>query len=1115
SNLTGIHEVAGKAVFWLQRRSDTGYVSTLYRTDGTAAGTVMVADNEPFSPSNVVEAGSAVYYYGASNGGYDGALYRLDTDSGSVKVTDGIASSYLTGVLNKIGSVGNNLYFSSSATAAGEEPFVIVNGGATPQLVSDLATRTLDASPQFFRTAGKYVYFIAGGNARDYSIWRTDGTSEGTIRLMNSGYYSDYGPEEWQTATVGDRFYFSIEGKIFRTDGTAAGTKQLASFNSSYYISALTAGDDYAFFAARDTNTSDDAVSLYTIDASDNVTSVSRLNENLWSAYSGDVLTLGNTAYFVTGDTNDREVWRVTPGSPAVRVADINPAGSSNPMGLTRFGGGLAFAATGSDGVRRLYRLAAGLSEPVAIPFIGQPAIKVSFSSGKTSRGQTAVAGGLLFFPALASDGKTYGLWRTDGTAEGTFQLTPTFALRDVTAADNRVFFVSDSHLWVSDGTVEGTKQLSTALLGQPPFASNYLRGPRNLISLGERLFFAAASTDGLTGVELYTSDGTAAGTKLYADVRPGQHSGLYNGYYAVQRPSDFAVLGRNTVLFMGNTVEYGSELFGVWDPPVASINGGPLTVNEGATLTLSGGMTTSPDVQAAKYEWDFNYDGSAFTADATGASARFDASGIDGTSTRTIALRVTDSRGATAVTTEFVTVNNVAPTALFGGSTVTAGKATTFTFGQISDPSEADYGKHKYSYDFNNDGDFADAGDVLSSDSPTASYTFPAAGTYMVGGRITDKDGGYTDYVTSVTVNPGAVAPVITNLGLNKPATASSSNATTRTAAMAFDGSTSTRWAATSSDPAPWLQVDLGQSVTLTGVTLNWEYGYAKGYKIQVSANGTTWSDLFVTTTGDGKADVITGLSGTGRYVRMLATVRGTAYAVSLYEMSVLGYASVSPPPPPPQTGSLSGVVFGDVDADGVLDSSEAGLGNRVVYIDANSNNALDAGEAQTLTNATTGAFTFTGLAAGTYRVRHVFAAGTAISTPLIDQIITAGQAVTGLLIGSKSMPVTPTDPKTAAIRGYAFNDTNKDGLQNGTETRAASKVVFLDTNNNGRVDTGEKQITTSTDGSFAFTSLAAGTYRVRRVFPTGYTYSTKLIDLTLAPSQSVTSVTIGSKTV
>jgi len=86
------------------------------------------------------------------------------------------------------------------------------------------------------------------------------------------------------------------------------------------------------------------------------------------------------------------------------------------------------------------------------------------------------------------------------------------------------------------------------------------------------------------------------------------------------------------------------------------------------------------------------------------------------------------------------------------------------------------------------------------------------------------------------------------------------------------------------------WLRVDLGATATISEVKLTWEAAYAKAYTIQTSADGTTWTTIYSTTTGNGGADDLTGLSGSGRYLRMNGTARGTAYGYSLYELQVYG---------------------------------------------------------------------------------------------------------------------------------------------------------------------------------------------------------------------------------
>ena len=126
-------------------------------------------------------------------------------------------------------------------------------------------------------------------------------------------------------------------------------------------------------------------------------------------------------------------------------------------------------------------------------------------------------------------------------------------------------------------------------------------------------------------------------------------------------------------------------------------------------------------------------------------------------------------------------------------------------------------------------------------------------------------------------------------SLALNKPTTASSNENATNTSAKAVDGNTATRWSSLYSDPQ-WIRVDLQSTYSINRVKLNWETAYGRAYQIQVSNDDVNWTTIYSTTTGDGGIDDLTGLSGTGRYVRMYGTQRATAFGYSLWEFEVFG---------------------------------------------------------------------------------------------------------------------------------------------------------------------------------------------------------------------------------
>lgn len=105
--------------------------------------------------------------------------------------------------------------------------------------------------------------------------------------------------------------------------------------------------------------------------------------------------------------------------------------------------------------------------------------------------------------------------------------------------------------------------------------------------------------------------------------------------------------------------------------------------------------------------------------------------------------------------------------------------------------------------------------------------------------------------------------------------------------AAMAIDGDLQTRWASQFADGES-ITVDLGKKFDLDRVIINWEGAFASAYRIEVSNNGSDWQLAANVSESDGGLDEITGLTVSGRYLRLTGDVRGTPYGVSIYELEV-----------------------------------------------------------------------------------------------------------------------------------------------------------------------------------------------------------------------------------
>src|SRR5205823_75111 len=182
--------------------------------------------------------------------------------------------------------------------------------------------------------------------------------------------------------------------------------------------------------------------------------------------------------------------------------------------------------------------------------------------------------------------------------------------------------------------------------------------------------------------------------------------------------------------------------------PPTA--HAGPSqAINEGDTASFHG-TATDPGAppETLSYNWDFNYDGQTFVAQANGADTTH---AFVQPGTYQVALRVTDSDGASGLSVTTVTVTNVAPTPNAGpDQTVDEGSTATF-HASLTDPG-AGQEAYLYEWDFNYNGQSF----VVQALGADASHQFIQPGTYQVALRVTDSNGAAGVSVFTVNVHNG-----------------------------------------------------------------------------------------------------------------------------------------------------------------------------------------------------------------------------------------------------------------------------------------------------------------------------------------------------------------------
>ncbi|MGH7178058.1 MAG: SdrD B-like domain-containing protein [Tepidisphaeraceae bacterium] len=198
----------------------------------------------------------------------------------------------------------------------------------------------------------------------------------------------------------------------------------------------------------------------------------------------------------------------------------------------------------------------------------------------------------------------------------------------------------------------------------------------------------------------------------------------------------------------------------------------------------------------------------------------------------------------------------------------------------------------------------------------------------------------------------------------------------------------------------------------------------------------------------------------------------------------------------------AIYGSVFNDRNANGKRDITttiERDLSGRTIYLDTNNNAKFDIGEPIQQTDSS-GNYGFTGLRPGTYRVRQVVAKGWRISDP------SSGYFRVDLTAGGIGRNKRFANTQTVLISGTLFNDLSGDQRRQSAEPGLSAWRVFIDGNDNGNFDPGEKSTLTDSKGNWRFNALPAGTFLVRVVRKSGWRITTPgaVLNLALASGQT-----------
>lgn len=420
--------------------------------------------------------------------------------------------------------------------------------------------------PKGFAVLDGKVWFSASGQS-GWRVFVSDGTPAGTVALDNVAALGDGQVIGTGFVKAGAQVFFvgvdpATNGRsLWRSDGTGPGTvKVTAAVGPQGPLVVLGTS---VLFAGSDPN----GVELWVSDGTvEGTHMVKDINPGPASALPGDLAVNGDAVYFRAFDSAGAEPWR-SDGTieGTVRLRDIVPGpGGSFPHDFCALAGAVLFGARDSAGDDELWKTDGTEGGTVRVRDI-RPG---SVGSNPT---RLVRAASRMFF--LANDGTTgLELWSSDGTEAGTaiaLEILPggassgfgspvtsgdaLYVSGATGASDPRISvwrLDSDGHSVSIHGTTTATSALELLVDGARVFAADLaqpatspgtvfvLEGPGEVSALsavdkpGEfppwgavlnhRVFYR---NSGYGGSELWVSDGSAAGTYLFRNLRVGPGS--------------------------------------------------------------------------------------------------------------------------------------------------------------------------------------------------------------------------------------------------------------------------------------------------------------------------------------------------------------------------------------------------------------------------------------------------------------------------------------------------------------------------------------------------------------------------------------------------------------
>jgi len=442
--------------------SHTGYICCL---DGSGRVTRIAALESKFIPGLPGLPGGMFLWGVTSDHGWEPYITGGTTET--TRLLRDIKPGPATSVQHLGATVFEHAaYFAADDGAHGIELWKTDGTSDGTVMIKDVCSGSSSSDPRYFTAAGGCLFFVADDGRHGPELWTTGGSHENT-HLVQDSIAGPQGSGPWSLTEFKERVWFCAKSplsgeEILCSDGTEEGTRVALDLVPGPGDSSphnLTPFVDVMLF------TCDDGIHGEELWVSDGTMEQTRLVLDIWppSANPGStprhLTAFGGRLFFTANDAEHGEELWSSDGteSGTALVADLAAGtNSSLPVGLTPSATGLYFAADHGLWIIR------DAESPKPERIVG----------GETAQDfeHLTVLGSRLFFTAKeASHGRE--LWALDSTRRDAHVVKDissgpddTHFINVFTLWDALWLYVQDSEnqaaLWVTDGTESGTERL-------------------------------------------------------------------------------------------------------------------------------------------------------------------------------------------------------------------------------------------------------------------------------------------------------------------------------------------------------------------------------------------------------------------------------------------------------------------------------------------------------------------------------------------------------------------------------------------------------------------------------------------------------------------------------